>query len=39
VAEGDPRLGGAVVDVDPATGQASAIRRVMLDETGLAALQ
>jgi metallophosphoesterase (TIGR00282 family) len=39
VAEGDPRLGGAIVDVDPATGQASAIRRLMLDEAGLAALQ
>jgi metallophosphoesterase (TIGR00282 family) len=39
VATGDVRLGGALVDVDPATGQASAIRRVMLDEAGLAALQ
>jgi metallophosphoesterase (TIGR00282 family) len=39
VAEGDPRLGGALVDVDPATGQAGAIRRVMLDEAALAALQ
>jgi metallophosphoesterase (TIGR00282 family) len=39
VAEGDPRLGGAIVDVDAATGQASAIRRVMLDEAGLAALE
>jgi metallophosphoesterase (TIGR00282 family) len=39
VAEGDPRLGGAIVDVDPATGQAGAIRRLMLDEAGLAALQ
>jgi metallophosphoesterase (TIGR00282 family) len=39
VAEGDPRLGGALVDVDPATGQAGAIRRLMLDEAGLAALQ
>jgi metallophosphoesterase (TIGR00282 family) len=38
VAEGDPRLAGALVDVNPATGQASAIRRVMVDETGLAAL-
>src|SRR3954470_14286904 len=38
VAEGDPRLAGALVDVDPATGQARAIRRVMLDEAGLAAL-
>jgi metallophosphoesterase (TIGR00282 family) len=39
VAEGDPRLGGALVDVDPATGRATAIRRVMLDEAGLAAIR
>jgi metallophosphoesterase (TIGR00282 family) len=32
VAEGDVRLAGAIVDVDPATGQAISIRRVMLDE-------
>lgn len=38
VAEGDPRLGGALVDVDPATGQATAIRRFMLDEAGLKAM-
>ena len=37
VAEGDPRLAGAVVEVDAATGQASSIR-LMLDEKGLAAL-
>jgi metallophosphoesterase (TIGR00282 family) len=37
VATDDPRLGGAIVDVDPATGQATAIRRLMLDEAGLAA--
>lgn len=35
----DPRLAGALVDVDPATGRASAIRRVMVGETDLAALQ
>jgi metallophosphoesterase (TIGR00282 family) len=35
VATGDPRLGGAIVDIDPATGQAADIRRVMLDEKGL----
>jgi metallophosphoesterase (TIGR00282 family) len=35
VAEGDPRLAGAIVDCDSATGQAQAIRRVMLDENGL----
>jgi metallophosphoesterase (TIGR00282 family) len=38
VATGDPRLAGALVDVDAATGRATAIRRVMLDEAGLAAL-
>jgi metallophosphoesterase (TIGR00282 family) len=38
VATGDPRLAGALVEVDPATGQASSIRRIMLDEGGLAAL-
>jgi metallophosphoesterase (TIGR00282 family) len=32
VATGDPRLAGAVVDVDAATGQASAIQRFMLRE-------
>jgi metallophosphoesterase (TIGR00282 family) len=39
VATGDPRLGGAIVDVDPASGRATAIRRVMLDEAGLSKLQ
>ncbi len=39
VAGGDPRLAGALVDVDPATGQAQTIRRLMLDEAGLARLQ
>ncbi len=38
VATGDPRLAGAIVDVDAATGRATAIRRVMLDEKGVAAL-
>ena len=38
VAMGDPRLAGAIVDVDPATGQATAIRRYMLDEKALAQL-
>ena len=38
VAEGDPRLAGAVVEVDAATGKAASIRRVMLDEKGLAAM-
>ena len=35
VATGDPRLGGALVDIDPATGQSHAIRRVMLTEAQL----
>jgi 2',3'-cyclic-nucleotide 2'-phosphodiesterase len=39
VATGDPRLGAAVVEVDAATGQATGIRRLMLDEAGLAALE
>ncbi len=39
VATDDPRLGGVLVDVDPATGTARAIRRVMLDEARLAALE
>jgi len=39
VATGDPRLGGAVVEADPASGQATEIRRLMLDEAGLAAMQ
>lgn len=35
VASGDPRLAGAIVDIDPATGRASGIRRVMVDEAAL----
>jgi metallophosphoesterase (TIGR00282 family) len=38
VAEGDPRLAAAVLDVDCQTGQARTIRRLMLDEAGLEAL-
>jgi metallophosphoesterase (TIGR00282 family) len=38
VATGDPRLAGAIVDIDATTGKATAIRRVMLDEAGLAVL-
>jgi len=38
VATGDPRLAGAVIELDAQTGRAAAIRRVMLDEAGLAAL-
>jgi metallophosphoesterase (TIGR00282 family) len=33
VATGDPRLAGAIVDVDPASGKASAICRVIVDES------
>ncbi len=32
VADGDPRLAGAIVEIDPATGSAHSIRRVMLRE-------
>lgn len=39
VSTGDPRLAGALVEIDAATGKATAIRRVMLDEKGLAALE
>jgi metallophosphoesterase (TIGR00282 family) len=39
VAEGDVRLGGAIVEVDGQTGQARAIRRLMLDEAGLVNLE
>jgi metallophosphoesterase (TIGR00282 family) len=38
VATDDPRLAGALVEVDEQTGQARGIRRVMLDEAGLATL-
>jgi metallophosphoesterase (TIGR00282 family) len=39
VATDDVRLGGAIVDVDAATGRATAIRRIMFDETGLARME
>ena len=38
VATGDPRLAGAIVDIEPSSGKATAIRRYMLDEAGLARL-
>jgi 2',3'-cyclic-nucleotide 2'-phosphodiesterase len=38
VASGDPRLAGAIVEIEPATGKALSIRRLMLDEKGLARL-
>jgi metallophosphoesterase (TIGR00282 family) len=39
VATGDPRLGGALVDIDPTTGKAQAIRRIMVNEARLAELR
>ena len=39
VASEDPRLAGAIVDIDESTGRATAIRRFMLDEAGLRRLQ
>lgn len=39
VATDDPRVAGALVDVDPATGRAHAIRRIMIDEKALAELE
>jgi calcineurin-like phosphoesterase len=36
VATGDVRLGGAIVDIDGATGTATAIRRMMVTETDVA---
>lgn len=38
VAQGDPRLGGAIMEIDAATGQAQSIRRIMLREADLATL-
>lgn len=38
VASGDPRLAGALVEVDGATGRAVSICRIMLDEAGLGRL-
>jgi metallophosphoesterase (TIGR00282 family) len=39
VATGDPRLAGAIVDVESATGRAISIRRVMVNEGDLANLE
>jgi hypothetical protein len=36
VATGDARLSGTIVDVDPATGRATGIRRVVIRETDIA---
>jgi metallophosphoesterase (TIGR00282 family) len=38
VATGDPRLAGAIVEIDETTGRALGIQRMMLDEKGLAEL-
>jgi calcineurin-like phosphoesterase len=38
VATGDPRLAGVIVEVDAATGRATAIRRIMLGEAAAATL-
>lgn len=39
VATDDPRLAGAIVEIEEATGKAQSIRRFMLDEAGLKRLQ
>jgi len=39
VASGDPRLSGALVDIDPASGRATSIRRLMIHEADLANLE
>jgi len=39
VATGDPRLGGAILDVDSTTGRATSIRRIMINEADLANLE
>ena len=39
VADGDVRISGSIVDVDPETGRATAIRRVMIDEAEARRLQ
>jgi len=39
VATEDRRIGGAIVDVDPDTGTATAINRVMIDEQKATELQ
>jgi calcineurin-like phosphoesterase len=38
VATGDLRLSGTIVEADPATGQATAIRRLVVTEAAVAAL-
>jgi 2',3'-cyclic-nucleotide 2'-phosphodiesterase len=38
VATGDVRLSGSIVDVDEATGRATAIRRIVIRESDLAAI-
>jgi metallophosphoesterase (TIGR00282 family) len=39
VATGDPRLGGAIIEIDPATGHAIHIHRIMINEAELTNLE
>jgi metallophosphoesterase (TIGR00282 family) len=39
VAAGDPRLAGAILDLEPTTGRATSIRRIMLDEADLSTIE
>jgi hypothetical protein len=39
VANGDPRLAGALVDIDPSSGRASSIRRLMINEAEITQLE
>jgi calcineurin-like phosphoesterase len=39
VATGDPRLGGAIIAIDSATGRANSIRRLMINEQDLYELE
>src|SRR5713226_10526184 len=39
VATGDPRLGGAIIDIDSTTGRANSIRRLMINEQDLCNLE
>jgi metallophosphoesterase (TIGR00282 family) len=39
VASGDPRLGGAIIEVDSSSGQATSIRRLMVNEAEVANLE
>jgi 2',3'-cyclic-nucleotide 2'-phosphodiesterase len=39
VATGDPRLAGAILDLEPSAGRATSIRRIMVDESSLSAME